>query len=71
MYACWGRALRQDGLDVGTHDRSCAFPSLGMLAQMTDLGGWVSGDGKEKADPGVPASAASPKGCCSLGGLFL
>lgn len=53
MYACWGRALREDRLDVRTHDRSCTFLSLGILAQMADLGDWVSGNGKEKADPGV------------------
>ena len=63
---CWGRALKEDGLDVRTHDDSRAFISLGVLAQVTDLGGWVSGDGRVKADPKVPASVSSQKSCSSF-----
>lgn len=59
--------MRGEELNVGTGDYSWASVSLGILAEMADFGGWVSGEEKEKADHGVPAPAPSQKGC-SLGG---
>lgn len=64
-----GTGTREDGLDKGNHDPSCAFLFLGIRVQMTELREWVSGDEKEKADPVVPALIPCQKGR-SLGGPF-
>lgn len=42
--------MRGEELNVGTGDYSWASVSLGILAEMADFGGWVSGEEKEKAD---------------------